>query len=129
VASISVEWLRIIKELERLLPEDHEKFVEYLLSFGPAARNHFLFHYILSGKGRLEARNDRERINTYRLETSQGFMLWPRSHTFYIADERKPWVYAWMEFDGLKARELVTQAGLSFNCPIYTAKISKNGRK
>jgi hypothetical protein len=30
VASISVERLRIIKELERLLPEDHEKFVKYL---------------------------------------------------------------------------------------------------
>jgi hypothetical protein len=30
VASISVERLRIIKELERLLPEDQKKFAEYL---------------------------------------------------------------------------------------------------
>jgi len=30
VASISVERLRLIKELERLLPEDQEKFAEYL---------------------------------------------------------------------------------------------------
>jgi AraC-like DNA-binding protein len=88
-----------------------------------------LFHYILSGKGRLEARDDRERINTYHLEMGQGFMLWPRSHTFYIADERKPWVYAWMEFDGLKARELVTQAGLTFNYPIYVSKNSEEQEK
>ncbi|MDR2435596.1 MAG: AraC family transcriptional regulator [Treponema sp.] len=100
-----------------------------LHSFGPATRNHFLFHYILSGRGRFEARDDRDRLNTYHLEAGQGFLIWPRQHTFYIADERKPWVYAWVEFDGLKARELMTRAGLTFNYPIYTSKNSEDREK
>jgi AraC-like DNA-binding protein len=100
-----------------------------LHSFGPATRNHFLFHYIFSGKGRFEARDDRDRLNTYHLNEGQGFLIWPRQHTFYIADEKTPWIYAWVEFDGLKARELVTQAGLSFNYPIYTSKNSEEREK
>jgi AraC-like DNA-binding protein len=100
-----------------------------LHSFGPATRNHFLFHYVLSGKGRFETRDDRDRLNTYHLEAGQGFLIWPRQHTFYIADERTPWVYAWVEFDGLKARELMTQAGLSFNYPIYTSKNTEEREK
>jgi AraC-like DNA-binding protein len=100
-----------------------------LHSFGPATRNHFLFHYILSGRGRFEARDKRDKLNVYHLEAGQGFLIWPRQHTFYIADEKKPWVYAWVEFDGLKARELATQAGISFNYPIYTSKNSEEREK
>ncbi|MDR0375829.1 MAG: AraC family transcriptional regulator, partial [Treponema sp.] len=101
-----------------------------LHSFGPATRNHFLFHYILSGKGRFEARDDRNRLNTYHLgERGQGFLIWPRQHTFYIADEKDPWTYAWVEFDGLKARELMIQAGLTFSHPIYTSKNTEEREK
>jgi AraC-like DNA-binding protein len=102
---------------------------EPLHSFGPATRNHFLFHYILSGKGRFETRDDRDKLNTYHLEAGQGFLIWPRQHTFYIADEKRPWTYAWIEFDGLKARELVTQAGLAFNYPVYTGKDNEEQEK
>jgi AraC-like DNA-binding protein len=93
-----------------------------LYAFGPAKRNHFLFHYVLSGRGRFMPTNNRGIQDEYRLEGGQGFLIWPQQHTFYMADEKDPWVYAWIEFDGLKARELITQTGLSFNRPIYTSK-------
>jgi AraC-like DNA-binding protein len=93
--------------------------------FGPAARNHFLFHYIFSGKGRFKAFDNEEVEHEYQLEGGNGFMIWPMQHTFYMADEKNPWTYAWVEFDGFKARELVSQAGLTYNCPIYSSKDDK----
>lgn len=39
----------------------------------------------------------------------------------YIADSKLPWEYTWVEFDGLRAREIVTTAGLSLNHPVYHA--------
>lgn len=98
---------------------------ESLHSFGPATRNHFLFHYIFSGKGSLISTDDKGKSTEYRLESGQGFMIWPSQQNFYIADGKFPWVYGWLEFDGLKAREFVTRAGLTFNHPVYISKDNK----
>lgn len=94
---------------------------EPMHSFGPAARNHFLFHYILSGKGLLMSTDDKGETHDYYLESGQGFLIWPKQRNTYSADEKDPWVYTWVEFDGLKAQELVAQAGLAFNYPIYVS--------
>ncbi|MDR0448027.1 MAG: AraC family transcriptional regulator, partial [Treponema sp.] len=90
---------------------------------------HFLFHYILSGKGRFLSTNDKGAEEIYSLEGGQGFLIWPHQQTFYTADEKNPWVYAWVDFDGLKARELVTQAGLTYNNPIYISKNNEEKEK
>lgn len=94
-----------------------------LHSFGPAARNHFLFHYILSGRGVLHSTNEKGETVEYQLEGGHGFLIWPGQHNTYIADEKNPWIYAWVEFDGMKAREFVIQSGLTFNHPVYTARV------
>jgi AraC-like DNA-binding protein len=120
------------KEIHGIFPNDqfmditlyqfgYEK-CDPLHMFGPATRNHFLFHYIFSGKGLFRAFDTGNVENEYHLEGGQGFMIWPMQHTFYIADEKNPWTYAWVEFDGFKARELVTEAGITYNYPIYSSK-------
>jgi len=98
-------------------------------SFGPARRTHFLFHYILSGKGKFLFTNDKGNEKEYDLQGGQGFLIWPEQQTFYIADEKNPWVYVWVSFDGLKTRELMLQAGLSYNNPIYNSKDSEEQEK
>jgi AraC-like DNA-binding protein len=90
--------------------------------FGPAARNHFLFHYVLSGKGILYSDDDRNKTMEYNLEGEQGFMIWPGQRNTYKADESDPWTYMWVEFDGLKAKELVKQSALTFNRPVYSTR-------
>ena len=82
--------------------------------FGPAKRNHFLFHYIIEGKGKLETSG-----HTYNLHANQGFLLCPDQVSSYYADNDDPWFYTWVEFDGLRARESMLLAGLSENQPIY----------
>lgn len=88
-------------------------------SFGPAARNHYLFHYVISGTGTLTAENSRRESVTYNVKSGQGFMLFPHQICTYIADSELPWEYTWLEFDGLKVKEFIETAGLTMNRPIY----------
>ena len=74
-------------------------------SFGPAVRNHYLFHYVLSGTGRLMADDSKGTTHEYQIRSGQGFMIFPRQINTYIADRNLPWEYVWIEFDGLRARE------------------------
>lgn len=91
-------------------------------SFGPAARNHFLFHYVISGTGTLYADNSKGVTKTYSVKSGEGFMIFPHQITTYLADHNLPWEYVWLEFDGLKAKEAVEIAGLSMDAPIFHPK-------
>lgn len=88
-------------------------------SFGPAARNHYIFHYVISGTGTLMADNSAGETITYQVKSGQGFMLFPGQINTYIADTDFPWEYTWVEFDGLRAKEIVETAGLSQDHPVY----------
>ena len=90
-------------------------------SFGPAARNHYLFHYILSGTGTLMAQDSKGETKTYRIKTNQGFMIFPGQINTYIADDELPWEYTWIEFDGLRVKELIETVGLTKDRPVYRA--------
>lgn len=88
-------------------------------SFGPAARNHYIFHYVISGTGTLMADDRKGVTQTYQIKSGQGFMLFPRQINTYIANKELPWEYTWLEFDGLRAKEAVELAGLSPDHPVY----------
>lgn len=91
-------------------------------SFGPAARNHFLFHYVISGTGLLMAMNSNGESVQYSIKSGQGFMLFPQQICTYIADSKIPWEYAWLEFDGLRVKQTLEMAGLNINNPVYKAR-------
>ncbi len=88
-------------------------------SYGPAARNHFLFHYIISGTGTLYADDSTGTTKTYHLKSGEGFLIFPNQITTYIADKELPWEYVWIEFDGLRAKEAMDTAGFSLDRPIF----------
>lgn len=90
-------------------------------SFGPASRNHYLFHFVISGTGTLMADNSKGETKTYQIKSGQGFMIFPRQITTYVADQNLPWEYVWVEFDGLRAKEIVEMTGLSPDNPVYHA--------
>ena len=88
-------------------------------SYGPASRNHYLFHYILSGRGVFYSTDERGNTHLYKLKPQQGFLISPQQICTYIADKETPWEYAWVEFDGLRVKEFLETAGLTFTSPIY----------
>ena len=91
-------------------------------SFGPAVRNHYLFHYVISGTGTLLAQDSTGDTKEYHIKSMQGFMILPGQITTYIADRNLPWEYVWIEFDGLRAKAVVQAAGFSLDEPVYKAK-------
>lgn len=93
-----------------------------LHSFGPFVRNHFLFHYIISGKGYLDANDANGVTRRYELGAGQGFLICPGLVNTYCADQRDPWKYTWLEFGGLRAEEFLGAAGLGPDQPIYRPK-------
>lgn len=90
-------------------------------SFGPAARNHYLFHFVLSGTGTLFADDSNGITQTYSIKSKQGFMIFPEQVTTYVADNDIPWEYIWIEFDGLRVKEIIETVGLTLDNPVYRA--------
>lgn len=88
-------------------------------SFGPMARNHYLFHYILSGTGTLMADNSKGETQSFSIKSGQGFLIFPGQINTYFADENLPWEYMWIEFDGLRVKEVLDLTELSPDSPVY----------
>ena len=95
-----------------------------LHSFGPSVRNHYLFHFVMSGQGFLNVNDGDDSTRHYTLGAGQGFLICPGEVNMYSAHGSDPWSYVWLEFDGLRAGEYLDQAGLSHLQPIFQAENS-----
>lgn len=87
---------------------------EPMLSCGPATHNHYLLHYILKGKGIYSSS-----AGASTVKAGQAFLIFPGEVTIYTADEKDPWEYVWIEFDGLKVEQFLTAAGFSHKSALY----------
>ncbi len=76
-------------------------------SYGPAVRDFWLFHIILSGKGIFTV--DQQ---TYHLHAGDGFLIEPGTQIFYEADKDSPWTYCWLGVKGNLCTELMKDLGL-----------------
>lgn len=83
-------------------------------TFGPAVRTHFLFHFILSGRGYYERAGVRR-----ELKAGQGFLILPGEVTCYGADRQEPWEYCWIGFDGTEVEGILRECGLGQDNLIY----------
>ena len=62
-------------------------------AFGPAARDCWLLHFVVSGKGQFVTSRGR-----YTVCAGQVFIIKPHQITYYEADEEEPWHYYWLGF-------------------------------
>ena len=85
--------------------------------YGPTLTHNYLFHYILSGRGSFL---ENEKQEVIQLGPGQGFLMPPNTVCSYTADQDDPWIYCWIEFNGLKAANFMRQAGLNANNLIFT---------
>jgi len=84
-------------------------------SFGPAIRPHYLIHYILNGQGTFFVNN-----TAHHLKKGDGFLITPGVTSLYSADEKDPWEYCWIGFDGYHVNTILQSCGLSQDDPIFT---------
>ena len=73
-----------------------------LYQWGPGIRDHYLIHYIISGKGTYRVAGQ-----TYHLSGGDTFLVYPNTEVVYCADEQDPWEYAWVGFTGSRLRTVV----------------------
>jgi AraC-like DNA-binding protein len=82
--------------------------------WGPAMREHYVIHYILSGEGTLKVRG-----KVYPLAKTDGFLLSPKDIATYTASNENPWEYIWIGFHGLNVSHYLQRAGLSKETPVF----------
>lgn len=71
---------------------------EPLFSRGTEKINHYVIHYVISGKGDLVLEG-----KFYKILPHQAFIIPPDTRYFYQANEIDPWEYIWINFDGAQA--------------------------
>lgn len=73
--------------------------------WGPGIRDHYLIHYIISGKGTYQVNNGKK----HELSAGDCFLVYPNTEVCYQADEKEPWEYVWVGFSGSDA-SIILQA-------------------
>lgn len=85
--------------------------------------DNYLFHYVVDGSGRVYV-NSLDRKTT--INKNQGFLITPGTTSSYKADMENPWSYYWIEFNGIKAKNYMNNAGLTKEH--YHFKSNKNNQ-
>lgn len=81
--------------------------------WGPGVRDHYLIHYIISGKGYYEMDHKK-----YSLNAGDIFIAFPGIPMTYYAHESDPWEYCWAGFNGSDALTILSAAGISRKAPV-----------
>ena len=94
--------------------------------WGPGIRDHYLIHYIISGKGTYTVKN-----NTFTLQAGDCFLVYPNTEVIYQADSLDPWEYAWVGFTGSDAAMILQATDFSKSKPVlfqidYGETVKKN---
>lgn len=83
-------------------------------AWGPAVRDHYLIHFIISGSGTYTSEGKK-----YSLSAGDGFLVVPSCIVSYSANKDDPWEYCWVGFNGSDAKRLMTQTGLMDMPPVF----------
>lgn len=79
-----------------------------LYQWGPGIRDHYLIHYVISGKGYYKS--DQQ---LHELHAGDTFLVYPNTEAVYYADETDPWEYAWVGFTGSDASMILNATDFS----------------
>ncbi len=85
--------------------------------YGPILRKHYVLHYIREGHGFLRLGDE-----TFTVTSGQAFITPPGELLYYEADDKDPWSYIWIIFNGAKAYPLLQKMGFSTQNPLYTPR-------
>ena len=80
--------------------------------WGPGVRDHYLLHYIVSGRGTYDAGG-----RTFTPGAGEAFLAFPDTPIFYRADREEPWEYYWVGFAGPSAGLLLARRLFPGNAP------------
>lgn len=83
-------------------------------TWGPGVRDHYLIHYVVSGKGSYTVNGA-----VYALQAGDVFLAKPSQRITYSADRADPWEYYWVGFNGADANRLVLELPFREGRPVH----------
>lgn len=92
--------------------------------WGPGVRDHYLLHYVVSGRGIYEAEG-----RTFVLRAGDAFLSRPDRPIYYRADEEDPWEYYWVGFSGPSAPLLLAQTPFAPAAPVLRPAAGEQVRR
>jgi AraC-like DNA-binding protein len=105
-----------------ILPESVGHYTDMLdhSVYRPAdSLNNFSIHYILSGKGYVEA--DQE---VFTLQRGDSFLFFPMQEQRYYTSQDEPWHIRWVHFYGTAVKEFLIERGFH-RSPLWTIRQGK----
>ncbi len=82
-------------------------------TWGPAARDHYLIHYVASGAGVFTCGG-----KSHAISAGDLFLIFPSQVVSYAADRNDPWEYYWVGFQGTEAKRMIHLAGFRKETPV-----------
>lgn len=87
---------------------------------GPMIKNHYLIHYVLSGKGVFYLNGTK-----YNIKANDIFFIPPDATMEYVQDMKdSPWEYIWIEYNGANANSISEKALFTAKSPVYSNRDS-----
>ena len=83
-------------------------------SVGPVVFDHFIMHFVITGKGKLDLNGI-----THDIEDGYGFLIKPGERALYQSDKNQPWEYIWITFNGKLADSYLNQTALTDITPVF----------
>ncbi|MGI6261455.1 MAG: AraC family ligand binding domain-containing protein [Acutalibacteraceae bacterium] len=87
-----------------------------LYQWGPGVRDHYLIHYIVSGRGVYTVGGQQ-----LRLAAGDVFLVYPGTTVTYASDKAEPWEYYWVGFNGSDAAHLLSATDFLPENPVVHA--------
>lgn len=81
--------------------------------WGPGIRDHYLIHYVVSGKGSYQFPGSKPQ----QLSAGDAFLIYPNTEISYQADENEPWEYFWVGFTGSDAATVLSATDFTAESP------------
>ena len=81
--------------------------------WGPEEKQYHVFHYVLSGKGKLYIKG-----KCYECGAGDLIYMGTKASCYYEADEKDPWEYKWVGFDGMRAEAVLENTVFSVANPV-----------
>ena len=81
--------------------------------WGPGCRDIYSLHYVLSGCGYVKVQN-----RTFCLKKGESFLIFPGEEYYYYPDEKDPWEYMWVDFQGKGCQRLLELTEFTTTHPI-----------
>ena len=77
------------------------------------APNFYILNYVINGRG-IYSLNGKP----FHVKAGESFLIYPNTQINYRADQKDPWEYCWVGFDGVDTRILMDAAGFNPEKPV-----------